>query len=502
MRESTILHLHRRLLRGETSAQIIVKQFLKRIETLDMSGPKLNAIIEINPEALSIAELLDEEIKSGRVRGPLHGIPVVVKDNIDTADLMTTTAGSLALAGVTAAEDAFLVKKLRQAGAIILGKTNLSEWANFRSTHSVSGWSSRGGQTRNPYALDRNPCGSSSGSAVAVAANLCMAAVGTETDGSIICPSHANGIVGLKPTLGLVSRSGIVPIAHSQDTAGPMGRCVEDVAILLGAMSGIDPLDPPTSESAGKSQQDYLQFLHKDGLQGARLGVARNYFGFNSKVDKLISECLEVLKKCGAELVDPVNLDHMDSIDATELEVLHYEFKSDLNNYLSKLGLGARIHSLADVIVFNNDNQSQVMPFFGQERMLTANEKGPLSDQDYLDALAANLRLSRADGIDAALKQHNLDAIIAPSGGPAWLTDYVNGDSHSGGCSSPAAVAGYPHITVPAGAVFGLPVGLSFFSTAYSEPVLLRFAYAFEQATHFRRPPKFARTINFNKRNA
>jgi amidase len=502
MRESTIQHLHRRMLRGEISALNIVQQFLRRIEAIDMSGPKLNAIIEINPEALSFAEILDEEIKSGHVRGPLHGIPVVLKDNIDTADQMTTTAGSLALAGVTAAEDAFLVKKLRQAGVIILGKANLSEWANFRSTHSVSGWSSRGGQTHNPYALDRNPCGSSSGSAVAVAANLCMAAVGTETDGSIICPSQANGIVGLKPTLGLVSRSGIVPIAHSQDTAGPMGRCVEDVAILLGAMTGIDPLDPPTSESAGKTHQDYLQFLHKDGLKGVRLGVARNYFGFNSKVDKLIGGCLQELKKCGAELVDPANLENMDAIDPTELEVLYYEFKADLNAYLSKLGPEARVHSLADVIAFNNDNQSQVMPFFGQERMLVANEKGPLTDQDYLDALATNLRLSRAEGIDATLKQFNLDAIIAPSGSPAWSTDYVNGDCHTESCTSPAAVAGYPHITVPAGTVFGLSVGLSFFASAYSEPILLRIAYAFEQATHYRRPPKFARTVNYSHTNA
>lgn len=500
MRESTILHLQRRMRRGEISSSKIVTQYLRRIEAIDISGPKLNALIEINPEAMSIAESLDEERISGYLRGPLHGIPIVLKDNIDTADQMTTTAGSLALTGITAAEDAFLVQKLRRAGVVILGKANLSEWANFRSTHSVSGWSSRGGQTRNPYGLDRNPCGSSSGSAVAVAANLCMAAVGTETDGSIICPAQANGVVGLKPTLGLISRSGIIPIAHSQDTAGPMGRCVEDVAILLGAMTGVDPLDPTTSDSAGKSYEDYRQFLHKDGLKGVRLGVARNFFGFNPKVDNLMDECLKVLKTCGAELVDPANLENAEAADSTELEVLLYEFNSDLNAYLSNLGPGARVHSFQELIRFNEENKDKVMPFFGQERMLMASEKGSLSDQDYLKALADNHRLSREEGIDATLRKHNLDAIVAPSGGPAWLTDYVNGDSHSGGCTSPAAVAGYPHITVPAGYIHGLPVGLSFFSTAYAEPSLLRMAYAFEQATHIRKPPEFARTIHFDEK--
>lgn len=500
MRESTIMNLQRRMRRGETDARTVAAQYLRRIEAIDISGPKLNALIEINPEALSIAELMDDERQSGQVRGPLHGIPIVLKDNIDTADQMTTTAGSLALAGEKAAKDAFLVEKLRQAGVVVLGKANLSEWANFRSTHSVSGWSSRGGQTLNPYALDRNPCGSSSGSAVAVAANLCMAAVGTETDGSIICPSQTNGIVGLKPTLGLVSRSGIVPIAHSQDTAGPMGRCVEDVALLLGAMTGVDPLDPATTESVGKSYQDYRRYLHKDGLKGARLGVARNFFGFNPRVDQLMEGCLQVLKACGAELVDPANLENADSTDPTEMEVLLYEFKADLNAYLSNLGQTARVHSLSEVIAFNEDHKDQVMPFFGQERMRLAEEKGPLSDQSYLDALTANHKLSRAEGIDATLKKYNLDAIVAPSGGPAWLTDYANGDSHSGGCTSPAAVAGYPHITVPAGFIYGLPVGISFFASAYSEPVLLRIAYAFEQATHYRRPPKFVRTAHFDKK--
>jgi amidase len=499
MRESTIMHLQRRMRKGEISSRTIVAQYLRRIEAIDMSGPKLNALIEINPEALTIAEILDDERLSGHARGPLHGIPIVLKDNIDTADQMTTTAGSLALAGVKASKDAYLVQKLSQAGVVILGKANLSEWANFRSTHSVSGWSSRGGQTLNPYALDRNPCGSSSGSAVAVAANLCMAAVGTETDGSIICPSQTNGIVGLKPTLGLISRSGIVPIAHSQDSAGPMGRCVEDVALLLGAMTGADPLDPITAESVGKSYQDYHQFLDMDGLKGARLGVARNYFGFNPHVDRLMEKCLQELKSCGAELVDPVNLENADSIDATELEVLLYEFKADLNAYLSKLGQDAQIHSLSDVIAFNDNQKDQVMPFFGQERMMMANEKGALTDQSYLEALAANHRLSRAEGIDAALRKHNLDAIVAPSGRPAWLTDYANGDSHSGGCTSPAAVAGYPHITVPAGYIYGLPVGLSFFASAYAEPALLRIAYAFEQATRYRQPPKFPRTVHFDK---
>jgi amidase len=497
MRESTITHLQKRMRRGKISSRKIVEQYLKRIEAIDMSGPKLNALIEINPEALSIADLRDGERKSGYERGLLHGIPIVLKDNIETADQMTTTAGSLALAGVNAAKDAFLVHKLREAGVVILGKANLSEWANFRSTHSVSGWSSRGGQTRNPYALDRNPCGSSSGSAVAVAANLCMVAVGTETDGSIICPSQANGIVGLKPTLGLISRLGIIPIAHSQDTPGPMGRCVEDVAILLGAMTGVDPDDQSTSESVAKSFQDYRQFLHKDGLRGARIGVARDYFDFNPHVDKLIEECLNVMKSCGAELVDPVNLEKAGKIDTTEIEVLLYEFKSDLSTYLSKLGPESHVHTLGELIAFNDENSVRVMPFFGQERMLQSREKGPLTEQNYLDALATNHRLARAEGIDAALLDHNLDAIVAPSGGPAWLTDYVNGDSHSGGFSSLAAVAGYPHITVPAGYIYGLPVGISFFSTTFSEPVLLRLAYAFEQATNYRRPPKFHKTVRY-----
>lgn len=497
MRESTINQLQRRMRKGEFSSRNIVEQYLKRIETIDKNGPKLNALIEMNSEALSTADLRDEERKSGHSRGPLHGIPIVLKDNIETADSMTTTAGSLALAGVKALNDAFLVQKLREAGVVILGKANLSEWANFRSTHSVSGWSSRGGQTRNPYALDRNPCGSSSGSAVAVAANLCMVAVGTETDGSIICPAQTNGIIGLKPTLGLISRSGIIPIAHSQDTAGPMGRCVEDVAILLGAMTGFDPLDPSTSESAGKSYQDYRQFLSKDGLGGTRIGVARDFLGFNPQVDGLMEKCLKVMQSCGAELVDPVVFKNLDKTDTTEMEVLLYEFKSDLNAYLSKLGPEAQVHSLSELIEFNDQNNTRVMPYFGQERVLLANEKGTLTDQKYLDALATNHRLSREEGIDAVLIEHNLDAIVAPSGGPAWLTDYVNGDYHSGGCSSLAAVAGYPHITVPAGYVHGLPVGISFFASAYSEPVLLRLAYAFEQVTHYRRSPKFHKTVRY-----
>ncbi len=497
MRESTIIRLQRRMRRGEISAREIAKQYLERIEAIDMSGPKLNALIETNPEALLIADLRDAERKSGHERGLLHGIPIVLKDNIETADQMTTTAGSLALAGVSAAKDAYLVNILREAGVVILGKANLSEWANFRSTHSVSGWSSRGGQTRNPYALDRNPCGSSSGSAVAVAANLCMVAVGTETDGSIICPSQANGIVGLKPTLGLISRSGIIPIAHSQDTAGPMGRCVEDVAILLGAMIGVDPDDPLTSDSVAKSFQDYRQFLRKDGLKGARIGVARDYFGFNHHVDKLIEDCLNVMKSCEAELVDPVHPEKPGELDETEMEVLLYEFKFDLSTYLSKLVPEACVHSLSELIAFNDENSARIMPYFGQERMLLASEKGPLTEQKYLDALATNHRLAREEGIDAALLEHNLDAIVAPSGGPAWLTDYVNGDSHSGGFSSLAAVAGYPHITVPAGYVYDLPVGISFFSTAFSEPLLLRLAYAFEQATKHRKPPKFRKTVRY-----
>ncbi|HEX8423571.1 MAG TPA: amidase, partial [Pyrinomonadaceae bacterium] len=453
-------------------------------------GARLNSIIELNPDALSIAAALDRERKTKGARGALHGIPILLKDNIDTADRMRTTAGSLALADTFAPRDAFIVERLRAAGAVILGKTNLSEWANFRSTHSSSGWSGRGGQTRNPYAIDRNPCGSSSGSGVAVAANFAAAAIGTETDGSIVCPASACSLVGLKPTLGLVSRSGIIPIAHSQDTAGPMTRTVADAALILNALTGVDPRDRATQSSRGKAHADYTRFLDANGLRGARIGVARKFFGFNDKVDKLMTDAIDALKRAGASLIDPADLPSHGKYDDSEFEVLLYEFKADLNKYLAERGGGVP-RSLKELIEFNERNREREMPYFGQEIFLKAQEKGPLTSKAYLAALAKNHRLSRAGGIDAALTKHRLDAIIAPTGGPPWTTDLVNGDHFSGGSSTPAAVAGYPAISVPAGYVFGLPVGISFFGAAYSEPVILKLAYAFEQATKHRRPPQF-----------
>jgi amidase len=498
MREMTIAEHQEKMQSGEVTARAITEMYLERIEELDRQGPALNAVIELNPDALEIADALDAEREETGARGPLHGIPVMLKDNIDTADRMWTTAGSLALAGSIAPQDSFVAQRLREAGAIILAKTNLSEWANFRGDHSTSGWSSRGGQTLNPYALDRNPCGSSSGSAVAVAANLCSVAIGTETDGSIICPSQTNGIVGIKPTLGLVSRSGIIPIAHSQDTAGPMARTVTDAAVLLGALTGADPRDPATEESRGKSHTDYTQFLDPKGIRGARIGVARNFFGFNARVDQIMEACVEEIARLGAEIVDPTNIDAAKELKEaeTEFEVLLYEFKADLNKYLAGLGPNAPVHSLADVIEFNERHRESVMPYFGQEAMLMAEEKGPLTSEEYLRALETNHRLSRTEGIDATLQEHQLDAIVAPSGGPAWLTDWVNGDHHSGGSSSPAAIAGYPNITVPAGYIFGLPVGISFFGGAYQEPTLIRLAFAFEQATLVRQPPRFRSTAD------
>jgi amidase len=494
MKEYTISQLQRKMNRGELTSRQLTGQYLQRIEQIDRRGPRLNSVIEINPDALEIAAALDQEQQEKGRRGPLHGIPIILKANIDTADRMSTTAGSLAMQGSIASQDAFLVQRLRDAGAVILAKANLSEWANFRSTHSSSGWSSIGGQTRNPYALDRNPCGSSSGSAVAVAANLCAAAVGTETDGSVICPSHTNGIVGIKPTLGLVSRSGIIPIAHSQDTAGPMARTVTDAAILLGALTGIDPRDPATAASEGNYHSDYTPFLKRGRLKGIRLGVARNYFGFDRRVDAIMETCITTLKSLGAEIIDPANIETEEKFGPNELEVLYYEFKNDLNAYLAGLGAGAPVKSLAEVIAFNTQNKGRVMPYFVQERMLEAEKKGPLTEEAYLKALENNLKLSRDEGIDKVLQEQQLDAILAPSGGPAWLTDLVNGDHYSGGSTSVAAVAGYPSITVPAGYVFGLPVGVSFFTSAWQEATLLRIAYAFERTTRVRQKPRYLKT--------
>jgi amidase len=498
--EWTITELQEKIESGELTARRLAELYMQRIAEVDKEGPYINSVIELNPDALEIADALDEERKAGKTRGPLHGVPILIKDNIDTHDRMQTTAGSLALEGHVAAKDAFIVKQLRKAGALILGKTNLSEWANFRGKRSVSGWSSRGGLTRNPYALDRSACGSSSGSGAAVAANLCAAAVGTETDGSIICPSQTNGIVGMKPTLGLLSRSGIIPIAHSQDTAGPMARTVTDAAILLGAMTGVDGQDSATKLSRKRSVSNYTKFLDRDGLKDARIGVARNMAGTNPRILKIFEHCIEVMKHLGAVIIDPADVPNFDKFSKTELEVLHYEFKADLNKYLTSLDGTARVHAIEDVIKFNEENSDRVMPYFGQEHMLTALEKASLRDKKYRDALAKNLRLTRKEGIDAAIRKHKLDALIVPSGGPAWLIDLVNGDSINWDMesTSPPAVAGYPHITVPAGYIFGLPVGISFIAQAWQESTLIKFAYAFEQASQFRRQPRYLPTANLN----
>lgn len=496
LNEVTIAELQNGMKSGKYTAVSLTKKYLQRIQAIDKQGPAVNSVIEINPDAISIAAALDRERKQkGSSRGPLHGIPVLIKDNIDTADRMMTTAGSLAMLGSTPAQDAFIVKRLREAGAVIIGKTNLSEWANFRSAHSSSGWSGRGGQTKNPYVLDRNPCGSSSGSGVAAAANLCAVAIGTETDGSVVCPSTTNSLVGIKPTLGLVSRAGIIPIAHSQDTAGPMCRTVTDAVILLGVMAGIDPRDKATSSSQGKAQTDYTKFLDRNGLKGARLGIVRKSFGFNDAVDKLLNDHIDEMKRMGAVIVDPADIPTAGKFDESELEVLLYEFKADLNAYLAGLGSKAPVKSLKEIIDFNEKHRDKEMPYFGQDLFVKAEAKGPLTEKAYLDALKQNREMTREDGIDAVLKKHKLDALIAPTGGPAWPTDWINGDHFTGGYSSASAVAGYPHITVPAGYVHGLPVGISFFASAWSEPTLIRLAFAFEQATKVRRPPQFLRTV-------
>ena len=494
--EVTITDLQEGLKSGKFSSRSLVEKYLDRINEVDKKGPAVNSVIEINPDAEGIAAALDRERKDKGARGPLHGIPILIKDNIDTSDRMMTTAGSLALVGSRPLQDSSVAKKLRDAGAIILGKTNLSEWANFRSNHSSSGWSGRGGQTKNPYVLDRNPCGSSSGSGAATAANLCAAAIGTETDGSVVCPSSANSLVGIKPTVGLVSRAGIIPIAHSQDTAGPMTRTVADAAILLGALTGVDSRDSATTVSQTKSFTDYTQFLDKGGLKGVRLGAARKYFGFNDHVDKLMSDLLAEMKKLGAVVVDPTDIPTSGKFDDSELEVLLYEFKTDLNTYLAGLGPQAPVHSLTEIIAFNERNRESEMPFFGQDLFTKAEAKGPLTSAKYLQALSKNHLLARTQGIDFVMKKNQLDALVAPTGGPAWPTDWLNGDHFTGGYSSASAVAGYPHITVPAGYVFGLPVGISFFGAAYTEPKLIKIAYAFEQATKARLAPKFLPTAN------
>lgn len=496
LEEVTVAQLQDGMKAGRFTASSLAEEYLQRIHEVDKAGPAINSVIEVNPDAMEIARSLDHERKAKGPRGPLHGIPVLIKDNIGTHDRMQTTAGSLALVGAVPPKDSFVAQKLREAGAVILGKTNLSEWANFRSTHSTSGWSGRGGLTRNPYALDRNPCGSSSGSGVAVAANLCSVAVGTETDGSVVCPSSANGIVGIKPTVGLVSRSGIIPIAHSQDTAGPMARTVADAAVLLSALAGVDTEDNATAASAGKGVADYTKFLDPKGLAGARIGVVRKLFGFDDKVDRLMNEAIAEMKRQGAEIVDPGEIESLGKFGETEDLVLQYEFKADLNTYLTALGPASPVHTLAEIIEFNEKNKEKELAYFGQEQFIKSQARGPLTTKEYLDALEKNRRLAGAEGIDAVMDKFKLDALVAPTGGPAWTTDLINGDHGTGGSSSAAAVAGYPNITVPAGFVFGMPVGISFFGRAWSEPTLIKIAYAFEQATRHRRPPQFLSTAD------
>ncbi len=494
LEEVTLAELQEGMASGRWTAQRITELYLQRIDRLDRQGPELRSVIETNPEAMDIARQLDEERAAQGPRGPLHGIPILLKDNIATADRMTTTAGSLALAGSIPASDAFVAGQLRAAGAVLLGKANLSEWANFRSTRSSSGWSGRGGQCRNPFVLDRNPCGSSAGSGASVSANFAAAAIGTETNGSVVCPSSTCGVVGIKPTVGLASRARIIPISHTQDTAGPMARTVADAAAVLSGMIGVDPEDDVTAASAGNTHTDYTQFLDAAGLQGARIGVGRQYFGFHPEVDALMEAAVKAMASQGAEIVDPVEIATRDQMGQHAFQVLLYEFKADLNAYLAGLGPEAPVHTLAELIEFNTQHAATSMPYFGQELLIQAEEKGPLTDKEYLEALANAGRLAREEGIDKTMDEHRLDAIIAPTGGPAWVTDLVNGDHFSGGSSSAAAIAGYPNITVPAGFVFGLPVGISFFGRAWSEPTLLKIAYGFEQATHHRRAPRFLPT--------
>ncbi|MEJ2616250.1 MAG: amidase [Ignavibacteriaceae bacterium] len=494
--EITVDKIRDGLKSGKYTIKAITEKYIFRIKSIDKDGPAINSIIELNPDALRIAEELDKELKEKGPRGPLHGIPILIKDNIDTSDRMQTTAGSLALVGSRPPKDSFVVQQLRAAGALILGKTNLSEWANIRSTHSTSGWSGRGGLTKNPYSLDRNTSGSSSGSGAAAAANLCAIAIGTETDGSVVSPASINGVVGIKPTVGLVSRSGIIPISHSQDTAGPMARTVRDAAILLGGMAGADPEDKATTDKNRKEYNDYTQFLVPDGLKGARIGIVRKYFGFLPQVDAVMENALDTLKNKGAILVDPVDIKAIGKLDSNEMTVLLYELKADMKAYLDRRGSGSPVHSLKDIIEFNKETSAEEMPYFKQELFLEAEKKGPLSDKEYLDALNTNHNLSRKEGIDAVMDKYNLDALVSPTDSPAWMTDLVDGDHFLGGSSQLAAVAGYPHITVPAGFVFGLPIGISFYGRAWSESVLLKIAYGYEQATMVRKPTKFLPTAD------
>lgn len=494
----------RSLLRSREVTSVQVTQaLLERIDAVDRSGPSVRSVIEVNPNAVEISEELDRE-GSVDMRGPLHGIPVLIKDNIDTGDGMQTTAGSLALLGSKPARDAFVVRRLREAGAIILGKANMSEWANFRSSHSSSGWSARGGQALNPYVLDRSPCGSSSGSASAVAASLVPASLGTETDGSILCPGAFNGVVGIKPSVGLTSRSGVIPISHSQDTVGTFGRSVRDAAILLGVIAGPDPADPATPAERPDGRVDYTSVLDRDGLKGARIGVPRDTcWGYSPHADSLAEEGINAMRVAGAVIVDPADIKTAKEMKELEPEVLFYEFKADLEEYLqtrvpdSKSDASATIpRTLADLIAFNEAHAATEMRFFGQEAFLQAQEKGPLTEVAYKEALDRGQRLSRQEGIDATMDDHGLDALVAPTTGPPFTIDLVNGDHYSGGISSPCALAGYPAITVPAGLAFAcLPVGITFMGRRFSEAILIRLAYAFEQAAKKWAPPRFLPTL-------
>ncbi|NRD43163.1 amidase [Corallococcus exiguus] len=498
LEEATVAELRVGLESGKHTARGLTEAYLERIRALDRTGDlPLCSVIELNPDALTLADALDAERKAKGARGPLHGIPVLIKDNIATADKMQTTAGSLALVGAVPPRDAFIVERLRAAGAVLLGKTNLSEWANFRSTHSMSGWSGRGGLCRNPYALDRTPSGSSSGSGAATAASFCAVSVGTETDGSIVSPASACALVGLKPTVGLVSRAGIIPISSTQDTAGPMTRTVADAAALLSVLAGEDPRDAATAAGKGRAHPDYTKFLDPQGLKGARIGVPRErFFGYHPATDAVVERALEVMKAQGAVLVDPVVLPNLAKLDEPELEVMLYEFKAGLDAWLAQLGEGAPVRTLADLIAFNEKNREREMPYFGQELLLQAQKKGPLTDTAYKKALAACRRYSRAEGLDAVMNKHKLDALVAPTQAPAGPIDLVLGDHWLGSSSTPSAVSGYPTLTVPAGDVHGLPVGVSFIGRAWSEPVLLKLAYAYEQASHARRKPGFLRSVD------
>jgi amidase len=492
--ETTIAALQEAMQAGRLTAESLVDIYLQRIEAIDRTGPTLRSVQEINPDARSIAAALDAERRAKGPRGPLHGIPILLKDNIATADKLETTAGALALVGARPREDATIARRLREAGAVILGKASMSEWAYFKSAPGSSGWSARNGQSRNPYALDRTPCGSSSGSAIAVAANLVTVSIGTETDGSIVCPSGVNGVVGIKPTVGLTSRAGVIPISATQDTVGPFGRTVADAATVLGALVGVDPRDAATQAGAGKAQTDYTRALARDGLSGARIGVPREgYFGYSAKADAVVNEALAVMKGLGAEVVDPIKIPNFDraSLTASELIVLLYEFKAGVNAYLADLAPGAKVKTLEDVIAFNKRNAGDNLPFFGQELLERAQAKGPLTDAEYVEALEKVRRLAGREGFDVIMEEQKLDALVAPTTTPAWPVDLVNGDQFRGSSAKSAAIAGYPLVSVPAGHAQGLPVGLTFMGRAWSEPTLIKLAYAFEQATKARRPPQY-----------